>query len=384
MKLLHVVASYLPAVRYGGPIVSVHGLCTALARRGHDVHVATTSVDGPGDSAVPLGVPVSLDDVSVWYFPSTRLRRFYWAPQLRETFRKLIGSFDVVHTHGMFLWPPWSAIDLARAAAVPYVMSPRGMMEKGLIEQRSTLAKAALIAFQEKPRLEAAAAIHVTSSREAEELRRFGFNLRQVYEIPNGVSMAQIPDGMSPAVAAIIARGAFALYLGRINWKKGLDRLLMALPYAPGLRLVIAGADEGGYRHVIEELAARLEVAGRVTFAGDVREGDKSALLRSATFLVLSSYSENFGNVVLESFAHGRPVIVTREVGLAPLVQAEDAGTVSDGTPAALGSALMAMTHDRQACERQGQNGRRLVEQRFQWPVVARQMEALYEGVVAR
>ena len=52
VKLLHVVSSYLPATRYGGTIVSVHGLCRALAARGHDVHVYTTSVDGPNDSPV--------------------------------------------------------------------------------------------------------------------------------------------------------------------------------------------------------------------------------------------------------------------------------------------------------------------------------------------
>ena len=70
MKLLHVVSSYLPATRYGGTIVSVHGLCRALAARGHDVHVYTTSVDGPADSAVPHGEPVDVDGVKVWYFQS--------------------------------------------------------------------------------------------------------------------------------------------------------------------------------------------------------------------------------------------------------------------------------------------------------------------------
>ena len=69
LKLLHVVPTYLPATRYGGPIYSVHGLCKALAVRGHEVHVFTTNVDGPGDSAVPLGRPVDLDGVKVWYFP---------------------------------------------------------------------------------------------------------------------------------------------------------------------------------------------------------------------------------------------------------------------------------------------------------------------------
>jgi hypothetical protein len=44
VKILHVVPTYLPARRYGGPIVAVHGLCRALVRRGHDVTVFTTNV----------------------------------------------------------------------------------------------------------------------------------------------------------------------------------------------------------------------------------------------------------------------------------------------------------------------------------------------------
>ena len=39
MRLLHVVPTYLPASRYGGPLYSVHALCAALAKRGHEVHV---------------------------------------------------------------------------------------------------------------------------------------------------------------------------------------------------------------------------------------------------------------------------------------------------------------------------------------------------------
>ena len=50
LRLLHVTPTYYPAVRYGGPIVTVHGLCKALAARGHEVHVFTTNVDGPGVS----------------------------------------------------------------------------------------------------------------------------------------------------------------------------------------------------------------------------------------------------------------------------------------------------------------------------------------------
>ena len=75
MRLLHVVPTYLPASRYGGPLYSVHALCAALAKRGHDVHVYTTNVDGPGVSAVPVDRPVDMDGVQVSYFVTGRGRR---------------------------------------------------------------------------------------------------------------------------------------------------------------------------------------------------------------------------------------------------------------------------------------------------------------------
>jgi len=65
MRILHVVPSYLPAVRYGGPIFAVHGLCRALAARGHKLHVFTTNIDGPGITATPVATPVDLDGVQV-------------------------------------------------------------------------------------------------------------------------------------------------------------------------------------------------------------------------------------------------------------------------------------------------------------------------------
>src|ERR1700686_3650307 len=102
MRILHVVPSYLPATRYGGPIFAVHGLCRALAARGHQVEVFTTNVDGDGISDVPLGVPVERDGVSVHYFPST-LRRFYFSPAMRSALLRRIADFDLVHAHSVFL-----------------------------------------------------------------------------------------------------------------------------------------------------------------------------------------------------------------------------------------------------------------------------------------
>ncbi|HSS47966.1 MAG TPA: glycosyl transferase, partial [Thermoanaerobaculia bacterium] len=69
MNVLHVVPTYVPAWRHGGPILAVHGLCKALAARGHTVTVFTTDVHGDGRLDVPLAAPVEVEGVEVWYFP---------------------------------------------------------------------------------------------------------------------------------------------------------------------------------------------------------------------------------------------------------------------------------------------------------------------------
>ena len=137
---------------------------------GHDVHVFTTSVDGPGDSDVPIGTPVDLEGVQVTYFPSRVLRRLYWSPPLRSALAADIARFDLVHLHAIYLWPTWAGARAARAARVPYVVSPRGMLVPELIRRKSRWVKSAWIALIDRANVEGAAAIHATSSVEARHL----------------------------------------------------------------------------------------------------------------------------------------------------------------------------------------------------------------------
>jgi len=382
VKLLHVTASYLPATRYGGTIVSVHGLCRALAARGHDVHVFTTSVDGPSDSPVPHGQAVSLDGVQVWYFRSAILRRLYYAPAMATAARARMREFDAVHSHAVYLWPGWAMTRHARRAGVPYVISPRGMLEKSLIEQKSPLVKSILIGMFERAVLEHAAAIHVTSAREGHELERFGFALPRIHDIPNGADRCDAAgaDGDVPeAIRHAADQGPFVLFLGRISWKKGLDRLLAALPHAPGVRVIVAGNDDERYAPALAAQAARLGVAERVHFAGPVHGRAKSWLLSRAMFMVVPSYSENFGNVVLESLACERPVLMTPEVGVGETVTRHGAGVIADGAPEPFGRAMAALAADERTRSVMGRRGQDLVDREFGWPAIAARVERMYD-----
>ena len=380
--MLHVVPSYLPAVRYGGPIQSVHGLCKALAARGHDVEVFTTNVDGLQDSNVPVGLPVEMDGVKVWYFPVPALRRLYWSPGMARALRHRVGGFDIVHTHSVFLWPTWAAARAARRQNVPYVLSPRGMLVRDLIRRRNRVTKQAWITLVERKNVEKAALIHFTSRIEADDASQLGLQIRKSCIVPNGLDMASA-DAVRETVMPL-GELPFLLFIGRISWKKGLDRLIAALPSILDFRLVIAGNDEERLKQKLERQAASAGVRERVSFAGPVYGEEKAALLRRARLLVLPSYSENFGNVVLEAMAAGCPVVVTPEVGAADIVRESAAGAVFEGDAKTLGAGIRGLIADPVALERMGQKGREFVRHRYSWETVGHQMEEAYLQVVSR
>jgi len=377
MKLLHVVPTYAPAWKHGGPIRSVHGLCKALAARGHQVTVFTTDVDTGG--AVPTGEAVELDGVEVWYFPVTVPRRLYRSPRMGEALRRRIAALDAVHLHSVFLWPTSAAAREAERAGVPYLVAPRGMLVGDLLRQRGRWRKALWLRLVERRTLVRAAGLHVTADLEADEARKLGLPLPPVFVVPNGIDPEPLPDGaeVSAPIRALLAAGPFLLYLGRLSWKKGLDRLIPALARVPDVTLAVAGNDEEGIRPELEALAHTAEVADRVRFLGPVEGAGKAALLYGCAALVLPSYSENFGNVVLEAMAAGRPVAVTPEVGLAGVVREERAGIVSEGEPAILGEALRALLCDPDL-DAMGRRGAEAARRRFGWAAVAVQMEEVY------
>jgi glycosyltransferase involved in cell wall biosynthesis len=380
-----VVPTYLPAVRYGGPIFAVHGLCRALAARGHELHVFTTNVDGRGITATPVATPVDLDGVQIRYFPCPLLRRLYWSPALGRALRHEIGKFRLVHLHSVFLWPTWAAARAARKVGIPYVVSPRGMLVKDLIARRSWVAKSAWIRLIERANVEQAAALHLTSQLESTELAYFGWRLPRLAVIPNAMDEPLSANGkIAPDVEAITREQPLVLFLGRLSWKKGLDRLLQAFAHTLSGTLAIVGTDDENFAPQLAKLAADLQIAERVrVLPRTVIGAEKERLFAAARLFVLASYSENFGNTVLEAMRRGVPVVVTPEVGAAEIVRASGAGLVVAGDPEPLSSAIRLLTADLVLARSMGEAGQRHAAAHFSWDQVAAQMEHLYNSIGA-
>ena len=356
----------------------MHALCKALAQLGHDVQVLTTNVDGPGVLDVPTGVQVDVDGVKVRYFPSRFARRLYWSPAMTAQLPVLLRAADFLHLHSIFLAPTSAAARVAESLGLPWCVSPRGALVPELIRRQSTLAKRIWMLINERRTLERASFIHATSTMEAEDAGRIGYRLPPIRVIPNGVEVPIAHESACHAANGFNGAPPYLLFLGRINWKKGLDRLIPAMAHVPGFRLVVAGNDEEQLSPRLKSLAQQSGVLERLDFVGAVAGKEKLKLLRGSTLLVLPSYSENFGNVLLESLAAGRPVAMTAEVGLAPAIQAAGAGEIISGVPLEMGKQLSVLIADRRNLDEMGQRGYQLVQSQYTWKSVALAMEQSY------
>ena len=383
MRVLHVSAYFAPAFRYGGPPRSILGLCQALVRAGVDIDVFTTTANG--DTPLPAAPGgVEYEGVHVRYFPLSWPQRFWRSGALAHAIAREAAGADLIHVHGLWNFTAWAGARAARAAGVPYVVSPRGMLLSGA---RARHGAAKFIAWHgvQARELREAAFLHATSETEARGLAALG---PRVVTIANGVdAQAATPEQVArlrhrlnlPADADVIA------FIGRLHPIKRLDLLAGAFIQLrrAGRRacLVIAGPDEGGHQRQVEPLFR--EVADTVRWAGAIDGDDKWALLAASRALVQCSDSESFGMSVAEALACGVPVIVTDRGAWAD-VATVGCGEVVAHDATAIGDALDRVIARPDHARAMGQRGRDWARRTFGWDANGRAMAREYESVVGR
>jgi glycosyltransferase involved in cell wall biosynthesis len=186
-------------------------------------------------------------------------------------------------------------------------------------------------------------------------------------------------------VETILSEQPLVLFFGRLSWKKGLDRLLRAFACTPAGVLAIVGTDDENFSSQLINLAADLRIADRVRILPRTVIGsEKERLFAAARLVVLPSYSENFGNTVLEAMRRSVPVVVTPEVGAAEIVRKSGAGLVVAGDLEPLGSAIRLLIADLGLARSMGEAGRGYAAAHFTWDQVATQMEDLYNSLKHR
>ncbi|MFH0725698.1 MAG: glycosyltransferase [Pseudomonadota bacterium] len=369
---LHVVGGIGSASGGLGPFV--RGICDALIAQGQTVGVVTGGSSGeePGFSD---------SRVAVTTVPRQSRRRFIHWDGFKTVLRERIQSMapDVIHAHSLWTTCIHAASVSARRSGIPIVISTHGCLEPWAIGYRAWKKKLALALYQRRD-LNRAAGFHATAVQEAMQLREFGL-WQPIAVIPVGVCLPA-PFQKEPH----LGRPRTALFLSRIHPKKGLIKLLdvWAELKPDSWELVLAGNDD--QNHLKDVLAGIAErgLEKNVRYVGPAFGDEKDRLLKRADLFVLPTFSENFGIVVAEALSYGVPVITTDGTPWADLRDHDCGwyvGKERESLAAALKEALAAPDDD---LREKGQRGRILIEEKYQWPAIAREMALFYRWISGR
>jgi glycosyltransferase involved in cell wall biosynthesis len=383
MRVLHVTPYFAPAFRYGGPPRSILGLCRALAQAGVDVEVFTTTANGADPlPAAPDGT--AYDGVPVRYFPLAFPKRYWRGAGLRQALMKSAATADLVHVHGVWNITGWSGVSCARAAGVPYVISPRGMLQPAAMQRHRAMKSLAYWSV-ERANLQSAALLHATSPLEASELATYG---PPVSLVANGVAPAEVSVAAVEKLreeARLQPEDAIVTFLGRLHPIKRLDLLAEAFAIVrrthPNAKLVIAGPDEGGHRAEVEPLFR--PIAADTRWLGAVDAATTWSLLTSSRVLVQCSDSESFGMSVAEALTSAVPVVVTRRSGWADVERAGCGFSVAH-EPVAIADALLRILDHPAEATAMGARGQAWAQRMFAWDSIGRAMRDAYEAALVR
>ena len=375
MRILHVLADL--DRRKGGPAAACLGMGNLMARRGHDIRIVTTNRGyQPETNRAVSGVEIDA-------LPGSWPAFFGTSRPLRRRVSELIGDVDVVHLHSLYLFHDWVTGDFCRRSGKPYIVKPHGTLDPFLYRRHRFRKAIAELAFQTDV-LRRAAGLHYTAREEWELARPRAENSRGAI-IPIGIDLAEFAD-LPPQEALrkrypAIGDRKVVLFLGRLNFKKGVDIAIRAFAEACHSRddafLLIAGPDDG-IQGQSEALVRRYGLEARVLFTGMVSGEDKLRVLSGSTIFVLPSHSENFGIAVIEAAACGIPVVISDRVNLWREFLDADAALVAAPEVTGFARHLTALLDDPAEVARRGARGADLVRHRFTWDALGDDYEEMY------
>jgi glycosyltransferase involved in cell wall biosynthesis len=345
------------------------------AAAGLDVRVLATHGPHPARDVA--------DDLNAAGVPAAVVSR----GELKRAMSQAVGSADVIHAHGVWAAEQHLAAVAARRLGKPYVITPHGMLTTWSLAQKR-LKKQIYLALRLRRDLNAAAAVHCTSTVEREAMAPLSLRPKVIVE-PLGIDQGEFAD--------LPPRGSFRrrfpqlgddriiLFLGRIHRGKGLEYLVPALAEAKlqNVKLVIVGPDSGGFKTTIDQLIDRHNLRDRVLFTGMLRGRERLEGLVDADLFALPSEHENFGVVVVEALACGTPVLISDGVAIYDqITTAKVGGVVRARDIPALSRELKRWMEDDELRRAAAARARPFAAEAFDWSAIARRWAGHYENLI--
>lgn len=362
---------------YGGPIQSVGKLCEALVSLGvreeglaigvgglgiDDVRVLTTTANGTSELDVAIGKTTLVDGVKVSYFRRWTKDHSHFSPRLLLSLRKEIlhciqddktsaqddklntanqnlkgpprltdtppKEGNVVHIHAWWNLVSVLSCLVAKWYKIPVILSPRGMLTSYTFGNRNSFSKRIIHKLMGEILLKYCH-IHATSEQEKRDILTI-VQPKSIRVISNLVSLGTgaVASEYRTAVMKDKKSTVFKMiFLSRIEEKKGLELLFEALTLVKfPWQLTIGGTGKEEYVQSLKYKVEHLALNNRINWVGQVSNEHKFNLMARHDLTVLTSYNENFANIVVESLSVGTPVLISKFVGLADYVADKNLG----------------------------------------------------------
>jgi len=361
--------------RAAGLLEGARGLGRALQERGDRV-IAYGGGD-PGDGAS--------DD---WFPAHARVLRtvgppsFGFSPSLASELA--LEGHHLIHTHGLWTYGSAATTSWHRSTRRPYLVHPHGMLSSVALARSAGRKRLAMRLYQRR-HLEQAACIRALSDGEADDVARLRLGV-PVCVVPNGVEPPTPGEMFHAPWERTRVRKRILLTIGRLHPIKNLLELVEAWsrvgPASRDWTLAIAGWGEDGYDELVRRKARDLGAPDAVAFLGPVFGADRSGAHAHADAFVLPSLSEGLPIAVLEAWAHGKPVVMTRESNLPEGFAAGAAiriGTAAVDMVDGLRRMVSFGDDDR---GEMGERGRMLVRERFSWGPIAEEMRSVQRWII--
>ncbi|MEL6498103.1 MAG: glycosyltransferase [Planctomycetota bacterium] len=345
----------------GGIVAHVSDLAVLTAAAGWRVDIITPQ---------PEPRPKNIDDhdnIAIHAAPVPAYRATMSKRQL-EAVIALTADADLIHLHGAWYTPTIQLASRLRSINRPYVVTPHGMLDDWCMSQKR-IKKQLFLRLAGQRFLAGAERLFYCAEAERDQSHRWA-NERPSSVIPAAMDLSPFaslpgPDLARSSIDGVPNEGDFALFLSRIDPKKGAETLIAAgaelKRRGRELPIVIAGTGQADYVAALERQAESAGIAEQVRFIGLVRDRLKVSLLQAASVLALPTHQENFGLVLTEALAAQTPVITTRGVDIWPTIERDKAGLIAERTPTAFADAIAALLDSPQRRDDMGQRGREWV-----------------------
>lgn len=376
MNILHVVADLHKGG--GGTSEVIPRLARAQKELGHEVTLAglNCEISDETHAAIESGVFYEGSSITDGLLP----RPLGYSSSFRKALEPLVQKADIVHLHGLWMYPPWCAGWLAQTFGKPYVMMPHGFLEPARL-RISKWKKRIVGQMFERPLFKHARAIIATAESEAEGIRAYGLQ-NPIHIMPIGLDCEKFRSCVNPGMPNDAQKKL--LYFSRITPIKGLDMLADAWSRIASKKwkLLIVGPDDRGYTESIKKIYAEKCDAESYEFMGPVYGDDKYELLASVDAFVLPTRSENWSIAVAEAMASGLPVVCTKGAPWKCLETARAGWWCEisvEGIEAAIRAMMNLTDEERRA---RGANGRAWVERNLDWTTIAQNVINIYGGLL--